>query len=205
MQLSLSFLALSAFVASAAANPVASSRAGFSLAGRSEDGAYTFDRHGNITSFVTADTLRRRMEARGLPSIVEREDATELASRASTGTNCFKAKFSGGDKLNAVNAMFALLDDYNVVAASGAIATQFGSGLVYVCNFDTVSSQTANANDVHPQDNVINNACGSNTAGRDRFAKPPRSLLPYFYTVYREKEGFRGLDIKLRTTRMIQI
>ena len=126
MQLSLAFLALSAFIASAVANPVAASpRAGFFLAGNSEEGAYTFDQHGNITSFVPADTLRRRMEARGLPSVVER-DTAELATRASTGTNCFNAKFSGSDKLNAVNAMFALLDDYNVIAANGAIATLFG-------------------------------------------------------------------------------
>ena len=58
-----------------------------------------------------------------------------------------------------------------------------GSGLVYVCNFDTVSSQTANANDVHPEDNKINNACGSNTAGRDRFSsKSTRPASTNYHT-----------------------
>lgn len=128
MQLSLALVALSAFVNSAVANPVVSSRPGFALAGRSEDGAYTLDKHGNIASFVSADTLHRRMEERGLPDITERKGAAELSKRlnASAGIACFQAQFSGGDKLNAVNAMFSLLDDYNIVPAGGAIATQFG-------------------------------------------------------------------------------
>lgn len=127
MQLSVVFAALSALIATAVANPVAAPRAGFSLAASSEDGAYRFDQHGNITSFVSAATLKRSMEARGLGSVTAGEESSaELTKRGSTGTNCFNAKFSGGDKLNAVNAMFSLLDDYPVIPANGGIATQFG-------------------------------------------------------------------------------
>lgn len=45
-----------------------------------------------------------------------------------------------------------------------------GNAIAYVCNYNAVESQDANANDVHPEDNIINKACGSSTAGRDRFS-----------------------------------
>ena len=189
MQLSLTFAFVSALIATAIANPVSPPHAGFSLAGGAEEGAYTFDQHGNITSFTSATVLQRRMQERGEVELSEREDSVDLSTRGSTGINCFNAKFSGSNKLNAVNAMFSLLDDYSVIPAGGAVATQYGNSslyilpeicltslialgnaIVYVCNFDTVQSQNANANDVHPEDNTINKKCGSNTAGRDRFS-----------------------------------
>ena len=40
--------------------------------------------------------------------------------------NCFSAKVSGSDKATAVDALYDLLDDYPVVIAGGAIATQYG-------------------------------------------------------------------------------
>lgn len=113
MQLTLAFSALLALVYTATATPA---HGGFTLSAREADGAYIFDRAGGLAS-TPAHSLRHT-ESDVIPHEAQPEPLEKRDSY-----NCFAATFSGGDKLNAVNALYNLLDDYLIVKSDGAIAT----------------------------------------------------------------------------------